>query len=65
MPEEPTRALAISIVLVALFTFFFVYPGHDPKPNGLRVAVVAAGGGAPDAAAAADGAAFPEGVEAV
>ena len=40
MPPEPVRALAISVVLIALFSFFFVYPGHDPKPNDLPVAVV-------------------------
>ena len=39
MPHEPARALAISVVLVALFAFFFVYPSHDPKPNDLPIAV--------------------------
>jgi hypothetical protein len=34
------RALLIAIVLQTLFVFFFVFPGHDPKPNGLPVAVV-------------------------
>jgi hypothetical protein len=29
---------------VTLFAFFFVYPAHDPKPNGLPVAVVDRGG---------------------
>jgi hypothetical protein len=45
MQEQPVRALVISVVLVALFSFFFVFPGHDPKPNDLPVAVV--GGAAP------------------
>jgi hypothetical protein len=53
MPNEPARAVAIGIVLVALFSFFFVYPGHDPEPNDLPVAVV--GGEAPT----------PEGVDVV
>jgi hypothetical protein len=34
------RPVVISVVLVSLFAFFFVYPAHDPKPNGLPVAVV-------------------------
>jgi hypothetical protein len=29
----------IGTVLVTLFAFFFVYPTHDPEPNGLPVAV--------------------------
>jgi hypothetical protein len=32
--------LVIAIVLQATFVFFFVFPGHDPEPNGLQVAVV-------------------------
>jgi hypothetical protein len=36
----------IAVVLQATFVFFFVFPSHDPEPNGLEVAVV----GAPDAA---------------
>lgn len=35
------RALFIGVVLIAAFAFFFVYPGHDPKPNGVPVAVAA------------------------
>lgn len=35
------RALVIGVVLIAAFAFFFVYPGHDPKPNGVPVAVAA------------------------
>jgi hypothetical protein len=38
----------IAVVLQATFVFFFVFPSHDPEPNGLQVAVV----GAPDAAQA-------------
>jgi hypothetical protein len=38
----------IAVVLQATFVFFFVFPSHDPEPNGLEVAVV----GAPDAAQA-------------
>ena len=34
------RPLAIGVVLVALFAFFFVYPGHDPKPHDLPVVLV-------------------------
>ena len=33
------RAVVIGVVLVALFAFFFVYPGHDPKPNHLPIGV--------------------------
>ena len=32
------RAVALGVVLMSLFAFFFVYPGHDPEPNGLPVA---------------------------
>lgn len=35
------RALVVGVVLIAAFAFFFVYPGHDPKPNGVPVAVAA------------------------
>jgi hypothetical protein len=38
-PHEPIRALAIATILVGLFAFFIVFPGHDPKPNGLPIAV--------------------------
>lgn len=34
------RALVVGVGLVALYTFFFLYPGHDPQPNGLPVGVV-------------------------
>jgi hypothetical protein len=34
------RAIVAGVVLVALYTFFFVFPGHEPKPNGLPVGVV-------------------------
>jgi MFS family permease len=34
------RPVLIGTVLVTLFAFFFVYPTHDPEPNGLPVAVV-------------------------
>jgi hypothetical protein len=35
--------VAIGVVLVTLFTFFFVYPAHDPAPNGLPLGVVGSG----------------------
>src|SRR3712207_168334 len=42
-PPPPGKRAAISIGLgllaMCLFVFFFVYPGHDPKPNGLPIAV--------------------------
>ena len=38
--------VVIAVLLQAMFVFFFVFPGHDPKPNGLPVGVV----GAPAAA---------------
>jgi hypothetical protein len=34
------RPVLIGALLVTLFAFFFVYPAHDPEPNGLPVAVV-------------------------
>lgn len=34
------RPIVIGVVLVALFAFFFVYPGHDPKPHDLPVLLV-------------------------
>ena len=34
------RALLAAVVLQTLFVFFFVFPGHEPKPNGLPVAAV-------------------------
>jgi hypothetical protein len=33
------RPVLIGTLLVTLFAFFFVYPTHDPEPNGLPVAV--------------------------
>ena len=30
----------MGVVLVALFSFFFVYPGHDPEPNGVPLGLV-------------------------
>lgn len=33
------RGVLAGVVVVALFSFFFVYPTHDPEPNGLPVAV--------------------------
>jgi hypothetical protein len=35
------RAVVIAVALLATFIFFFVYPGHDPKPNHMPVGVVA------------------------
>jgi prepilin-type processing-associated H-X9-DG protein len=43
MPPVRTRArrlIVISIAIQALFVFFFVFPGHEPKPNGLPVGAV-------------------------
>ncbi|HEY3188802.1 MAG TPA: hypothetical protein VGJ70_15075, partial [Solirubrobacteraceae bacterium] len=43
MPSPRTRArrlVVISIAIQAMFVFFFVFPGHDPKPNGLPVGAV-------------------------
>lgn len=51
MPSLRTRVarmLVIAILLQATFVFFFVFPTHDPEPNGLQVGVV----GAPDTAQA-------------
>ena len=42
-PEHARAALRpvlTGVVLVTLFAFFFVYPAHDPQPNGLPVVVV-------------------------
>ncbi len=41
------RPLVVGIVLVSLFTFFFVYPLHDPKPNDLPVGIFDATGYGP------------------
>ena len=32
-----------AVALVALFAFFFVYPGHDPEPNGVPLGLVGPG----------------------
>jgi hypothetical protein len=54
MPDNETplkaramRAVMMAVVLQTLFVFFFVFPGHEPKPNDLPIAVV---GPAPAAA---------------
>ena len=39
-PNKSAPAALAGVVLIALFSFFVVYPGHDPKPNDLPVAVV-------------------------
>ena len=36
----PLRAIVAALAFVAVFAFFFVYPGHDPRPHELPVAVV-------------------------
>lgn len=45
--ERPTpawlglvRPVAIGVVTVALYAFFFLYPAHDPEPNGLPIGAV-------------------------
>jgi hypothetical protein len=38
--QRLVRAVAVGVVLIGLFVFFFVTPAHDPKPNGLPVVVV-------------------------
>jgi hypothetical protein len=46
MPSLRTRAarlVVISIAIQAMFVFFFVFPGHDPKPNGLPAGAVGPG----------------------
>ncbi|MDQ3935982.1 MAG: ABC transporter permease, partial [Actinomycetota bacterium] len=49
------RAVAIGVVLVALFSFFFVYPGHDPKPNHVPLGLVGPGAERTGAALERDG----------
>lgn len=44
--KDLAKPIAIGVVLVSLFSFFFVYPGHDPKPNDLPVGVVGVPAGA-------------------
>jgi hypothetical protein len=39
LEHRALRAVVGGIVLMGLFAFFFVYPAHDPEPNGLPVAV--------------------------
>jgi hypothetical protein len=39
-PKLLVRAAAVGVVLIGLFVFFFITPAHDPKPNGLPIAVV-------------------------
>jgi hypothetical protein len=39
-PKLLVRAAAVGVVLIGLFVFFFITPAHNPKPNGLPVAVV-------------------------
>jgi hypothetical protein len=38
--RKAVRALATGVVLVALFSFFFVFPGHDPEPNHVPLGLV-------------------------
>jgi hypothetical protein len=38
LKQRSLRAVLTGLVLMSLFAFFFVYPGHDPKPNDLPVA---------------------------
>ena len=44
---EPTprsavvRTVAIGVALPLLFVFFFVFPAHDPEPNGLPIGIAA------------------------
>src|SRR5215210_4308824 len=35
------RLVAAAVAIQATFVFFFVFPGHDPRPNGLQVGAVA------------------------
>lgn len=37
------RAVLIAALLQGTFVFFFVFPSHDPEPNGLPVALAGAG----------------------
>jgi hypothetical protein len=38
--QRVVRLAFIAVALQAMFVFFFVFPGHDPKPNGLQVGAV-------------------------
>jgi hypothetical protein len=40
--RNAARAVLIGTVLVATFTFFFVFPAHDPAPNHLPIGVAGA-----------------------
>jgi hypothetical protein len=40
LARDALRPVVMGVVLVTLFAFFFVYPAHNPEPNGLPVAVV-------------------------
>jgi hypothetical protein len=43
MPSLRTRAarlVVIAVAIQAMFVFFFVFPGHEPEPNGLPVGAV-------------------------
>lgn len=37
--QRAVQAVVVAVALQALFVFFFVFPGHDPEPRGLPVAV--------------------------
>jgi hypothetical protein len=37
--QRVLRLVAIVVGIQAMFVFFFVFPGHDPEPNGLPVGV--------------------------
>ena len=43
LSREAIRPAAIGVVLVALFSFFFVFPGHDPEPDGVPLGLVGPG----------------------
>ena len=40
------RAIAAGVFIQLLFAFFFIFPGHDPAPNGLPIGVIAEAGAA-------------------
>ncbi len=48
------RAVVVGLVLMTAFVFFFLYPGHDPKPNDLPVGIVGPAAAAGALAAAGD-----------
>lgn len=39
-PPAWVKTVCLIVGLQLLYTFNFVWPGHDPRPNGLRIAVV-------------------------